>query len=258
MRAELLYNPRALCERLSVASIRRRRLSRLRRTPAKDLTTGYIDSLELIDIAQSCGVKTIYDIGANVGSWTLLAKSLMPLAKVHAFEPLVTLRGSYLNNTRALTDVVFHNVALASENNTTRFHVTKFIDSSSILPPAPLAKKIFGTEEQEEIEVDARRLDDYRQENGLPFADLMKLDVQGYELKVLEGAKECLTRAKALITEVSFVPLYEGQCLFHDLVSFLAEQNLFVCAFGFGTMLGKRLVQTDVLFVKSDAQGKAG
>lgn len=88
MRTALLYNPRQLCERLATASLRKRRLAALRNTPAAGLALGHIDTLELVQLARDAGVSVAYDIGANVGTWSLLAKALMPGAVVHAFEPL--------------------------------------------------------------------------------------------------------------------------------------------------------------------------
>jgi len=80
--------------------------------------------------------------------------------------------------------------------------------------------------------------------------DLIKMDVQGYELEVLKGATECLKTVKAVITEVSFKEYYRGQCQFHDILTFLAGFNLFTSAFGINTPIGETLEQTDMLFVR--------
>ena len=88
MRLELLYNARLLCERLAIESVRRRRLAALKGTQAAGLALGHIDTLELVELAGQAGISVIYDIGANVGTWSLLAKSLIPGARIHAFEPL--------------------------------------------------------------------------------------------------------------------------------------------------------------------------
>jgi hypothetical protein len=54
---------------------------------------------------------------------------------------------------------------------------------------------------------------------------LVKLDVQGYEDKVIEGGKCLLQRAKILIVETSIVPLYEGQPLFRHIFTMLDRQQ---------------------------------
>ena len=102
------------------------------------------------------------------------------------------------------------------------------------------------------------RLDDYRLDKQLPWPDLIKLDIQGYELEALRGGPECLTSAKAIVVEVSFIKYYEGQCLFHDLVTYLTEFGLFACAFGINTPTGRPVGQTNMLFMRgarSEAEG---
>ena len=117
--------------------------------------------------------------------------------------------------------------------------------------PSAATQSKFGVREVEQINVEVRRLDDYRLEHQLPFPDLLKLDVQGYELQVLNGGAECLQRVKAVIAEVSFVEFYERQCFFHEVVGKLSQFGLFVRAFGVNTPLGAVIEQTDVLFLRA-------
>jgi FkbM family methyltransferase len=251
MRTELLYNPRLLCERLAAESVRRRRLARLRGTEAARLSLGHIDSLELLDIARPAGIDVIYDIGANVGTWSLLAKSLIPGAQIHAFEPLPKHQRGFLDNFSSREDVTLHSIALGSANAAETLHVTDFSDASSMLPPNEASRSQFGVREVSQLPLQVFRLDDYRLEKQLPLPDLIKLDIQGYELEALKGAPECLRSAKAIIAEVSFIEYYDGQCLFHDLAAYLAEFGLFIRAFGVNTPTGKPVMQTDVLFMRA-------
>ena len=88
----LLEETEGLCvefiERLARLAARRRRLGRLKGTVAEQLKVGHIDSLELLELLRRKAPTVIYDIGANVGTWTLLAKAIFPAAEIHAFEPL--------------------------------------------------------------------------------------------------------------------------------------------------------------------------
>jgi FkbM family methyltransferase len=250
MRLELLYNPRLLCERLAIESVRRRRLAALKDTQAAGLALGHIDTLELVELAGQAGINVIYDIGANVGTWSLLAKSLIPRARIHAFEPLGKHQTQFLHNFTGREDITLHRVAVGSDNATETFHVTDFSDASSLLHPSEASLSQFGVREVEQIPLQVFRLDDYRLHQQLPWPDLIKLDIQGYELEALRGGPECLRSAKAIIAEVSFIEYYEGQCLFHDLVAYLAEFGLFMRAFGTNTPTGRPVGQTDVLFMR--------
>lgn len=61
--------------------------------------------------------------------------------------------------------------------------------------------------------------------------DLIKIDVQGAELAVFEGAGERLDQALVIWTEVEFIPLYEDQPLFRDVDRFLSERGFLLHSF---------------------------
>lgn len=250
MRLELLWNPRLLCERLAIASQRWRRLGRLRNTPASRLSLGHIDTLELLEIVRDLQVASIYDIGANVGTWTLLAKAIFPAATVDAFEPLAAHLHGFKSNCAPLQGVRLHPIALGPENTTMPLRVTSFSDASSMLPIAQGSVDHFGLAEVDCVPVPVRRLDHYQAEQGLPLPDLIKLDVQGFELAVLSGGSAALEHASALIVEVSFVELYKGQCTFAQVCSFLDGYGFGLHALGATTALGKPMAQADVLFLR--------
>lgn len=256
MRLKLLYNPRLLCERLAIESVKRRRLAKLKGTQASGLSLGHTDTLELVELASQAGISVMYDIGANAGTWSRLATALVPGARIEAFEPLPKHQAEFLRNFAGSTDVTLHPIAVGSDNGTETFHVTDFSDASSLLQPNEASWSQFGVREVQQFMLPVVRLDDYRRERQLPPPDLIKLDIQGFELEALQGAPECLMSAKAVITEVSFIEYYEGQCLFHDLVGHLAKFGLFLRAFGINTPTGKPVGQTDVLFMRRASSGR--
>jgi FkbM family methyltransferase len=251
-----LYRPRVLLERLAEDSISRRRLARLKGTAAGSLALAQIDSLELLDLLREPAPRTIYDVGANVGTWTLLANAIYPVAEIHAFEPLPRLAQPFFDNTRGLSQVHRHEVALGAVAAESPLKITDFVDASSFLELAELSTRHFNVHRREEEAVRVVRLDDYIRDQHVPPPCLIKFDIQGYELEAMRGAAGALGAARAVITEVSFVEFYKGQCLFHDIVGHLAESGYHLLALARCTPLGKPLMQTDALFVKNDIRAR--
>ena len=142
MRAELLYNPFLLLERLGEWAVTSRRLARLKGSVAANLQPGHIDSLELLDLLRSVNPKVI---GANIGTWTLLAKAIFPSAHVHAFEPLSSHTKTFETYVRELPNVELHQIALGSENSHTMLHVTDFSEPFDSYGRRPRAVPSFGS-----------------------------------------------------------------------------------------------------------------
>ena len=248
MRPSLLYNPRVLIERLAIASQRRRRREPLRGTPAERLALGHLDSLELLQMI-SPAPTVIYDIGANVGTWTCLAKSLFPKAQVEAFEPLSVHGAQFSDWTRSWSpEIRLHSVALGSETGVSEMIVTNVTDASSLLPLTDTARTEFKIDESRREQVKVAALDSLLSDGRIVPPDLIKLDVQGYELHVLRGGTRCLQTARWVLAEVSFKRFYAGQPLFHEIAAFLSDHNFHVHAFGASLPTGAPASQADVLF----------
>lgn len=251
MRLELLYNLPLLIERLAVEYKRKKRLDKLKNTVASKLKLGHIDSLELLEIInKNQQPHVIYDIGANLGTWSLLAKALFPQATIHAFEPLKIHHDVFKNTIQDISKITLHEVALGSSFANLSMQVTSFSDASSILEIAEATKKYFGITKQREEQVEVVPLDEYVFTKQLPLPDLIKFDIQGYELEAMRGAEKCLSYAKFIICEVSFLEFYKGQALFHEVLEFLHKHNFYVYAFAVNTPLGEKISQTDILFYK--------
>jgi FkbM family methyltransferase len=252
VRLSLLYNPIDLVTRLSIAGERWRRRRRLRGTPAAALSLGHLDSLELLELLAPNPPAVIYDIGANVGTWTCLAKSLFPSAKVEAFEPLASHFEGFKKWTAPWpSEVRLHRCALGPTEGTATMHVMDFSDASSLLPVNAAGRSEFKIAPAAEQVVQVVPLDVLVAREKLPKPDLLKLDVQGYELEVLRGSEACLRHARAVLCEVSFREFYTGQPLFGDLERFLSARGFAFHALGQGTALGAPLVQADALFLRS-------
>jgi hypothetical protein len=85
----------------------------------------------------------------------------------------------------------------------------------------------------------------------LPIPDLLKLDVQGYELEVLKGAEKALRQMSAILIEVNFIDIHKGAPLIDELVLFLRDKGFVaydICALT-RRPLDQALWQADFIFV---------
>jgi FkbM family methyltransferase len=252
MRTELLYNPILLIQRIGEYFADKKRLRKVKGTPAAFLNLNQLDSLEFLQIIKKeIQVKIIYDLGANVGTWSLLAKTIVPQATIHAFEPIKEYQEKLLANTNKDQNIHLHKVGIGNLNGEMRMNIAGH--SSSFLEITEAITNLFPNEKKTgEVFTPVRRLDDYVHENNLPYPQLMKLDVEGYELEVLKHASECLKRCQYLILEVSFSERHKGQALFHEITSFLGKKGFYAYAFPCKMHLGQPILVTDILFKKQE------
>jgi len=143
------------------------------------------------------------DVGANIGVLSLLMARLCPDGRVVAFEPAADNLTYLARNVVAneVSNVVASGVALYDETGPLPFVFNEEYPAGSFVGSAA-----------EATTVDGMRLDDWVDANGLDRLDLVKLDVEGAEQRVLDGARTTLSRlCPDLIVEVNPVALQRFQ-----------------------------------------------
>ncbi|HHP7245434.1 MAG TPA: FkbM family methyltransferase, partial [Elainellaceae cyanobacterium] len=146
-----------------------------------------------------------------------------PNAEIHCFEPYPPAAdklGALMGDR-----VTLHRTALGAKDGTQRLNVASENDSSSLLHMSEIQKSHFGMDEVAEIEVPIKRLDTLFP-NAVPPRTLIKVDVQGYELEVLEGAGKLMAQITAVYVEISYIELYLGQASAVDIYKLLTAHGL--------------------------------
>lgn len=162
--------------------------------------------------------RTVLDVGANRGQFSLAVQRAVPGVEIVAFEPIPEAAGTYRAALGADSRVELVKTALGAEPGEAELVVTGEDDSSSLLEPTELQLAEHpGTAPRTRITVPVTTLDDALAGRDLARPVLLKLDVQGFELEVLRGAKASMATSVDLVyTEVSFREYYRGQCLAQD------------------------------------------
>ena len=168
--------------------------------------------------------KTVIDVGANVGQFAIAAAKTFPGVAVHSFEPNPPCAAKLRANVTSLGNIKVYELALGENEGKIEFHVNSHSHSSSILPLAKSHLDAFPqARETSVIPVKVSTLDRVFHEVEMQEPVLLKLDVQGYELQVLQGAADFLKRVDFVLLEASFKPMYQGEPLFMDVEKKMQE-----------------------------------
>ena len=200
------------------------------------------------------GVDSVLDVGANAGQFGQALRRAGFTGRIVSVEPLTEAYAALA--ARATRDPAWsvERAAVSEQAGSLVVNVSANSVSSSVLPilerstvAAPQTGYV-GTES-----VPATTVAELVERHALdPAATLLKIDVQGYELPVLRGAAATLDRLAAVRTEMSLVPLYEGQALLPEMIDFLAQHGfeLWYVEPGWVEPGTRRLLQLDGVFFR--------
>jgi FkbM family methyltransferase len=213
-------------------------------------------SIEHDRLPMPSGVRTVVDVGANRGQFALYSRVRFPAATIYCFEPLRAPREKLQWLFAGDAHVRVFPVAAGSALGVAAINVSRQDDSSSLLAETALQSERFpGTEMVGVEEIEVTILDAALEGIELAPPILLKLDVQGFELEALRGAGNLLRQADVVLCECSFVPFYEGQPLFEDIVQYLRQAGFKLASGALSSAPAGRWEQGDFLFEKPALPG---
>ena len=162
-------------------------------------------------------VKLAIDGGAAEGGWAQMLKTVWSQAQVICVEPREECASSIMALSKSMPGIHLAQTLLGPDTGTITLN-THGTQSSAL---ANHDGKSFGQTRQ----VPMTTLDLLAGKMNLGWPDLIKLDLQGYELHALSGAAQCMQHAQAVILEVSFIPLMKDMPLIGEVIPFMKERG---------------------------------
>ena len=221
-----------------------------RYVPPTSPTEGLVASLRKFNI------DLVFDVGANTGQFASDIRHWGYAGRIVSFEPLSQAHGELLQSGEGdRMREVYPRCALGDHIGEVEINIAGNSVSSSILPmleshrsAAPESANL-GKEAVPIKTLDAiagQYLKDAR-------SAFLKIDTQGFEWQVLDGARDTLPHIKGVLVELSLVPLYGGQHLWQEVVGRLEAAGFTLWAFQpvFSDPASGRTLQVDGVFYRN-------
>ena len=163
-------------------------------------------------------------IGAFAGEYTRKFDRVLRVATIYAIEPQPDRAAALASLPLEHARLVVLNHALWDAAGEMSFRLNAHASSASLLPVHPLQTESFPfVQETALITVPTARLDDLVPDEALRAPVLIKIDAQGAEDRIIAGGARTFGSAAVVLIEMSYVPMYEGQPLFHAVHTLLSN-----------------------------------
>jgi FkbM family methyltransferase len=207
-------------------------------------------------LMQTHGVDTVLDIGANTGQFAIELRELGFAGNIVSFEPLADAYQELARHAAFDKRWKTVNLAIGDCDHTTEINVSQNSQSSSILgilpetlEAAPTARYV-GTQRVEVRTLDGI-IDRYLARQDRPY---LKIDTQGYERQVLDGARQALAdRIVGVQVECSLVALYESEARFEEILALMKQEGFALLSIEpeFSNDTTGQLLQADLIFYRT-------
>ena len=155
--------------------------------------------LDLSRLTPDQPLRTIFDVGGNFGQTALRFASAFPMATIFSFEPVPASFERLVHSTRDNKRIKAFNIAMGERAGIATMHLTHSAGSNSIV-------RVDSATGAVDVSIDT--VDGFADRHTTGTIDLLKIDVEGYELQVLRGASQRLSerRIRFVFAECVFSP----------------------------------------------------
>ena len=206
---------------------------------------------------QENNIDLVLDIGGNIGQFgKWLLDDINFKGKIISFEPITKAHNELVSASSAYNKWIVHErCAIGDFDGETVINISENLVSSSVLPineahtNIESKSKYISSEKTPIFKIDSL----VNQIDIKDYNCLLKIDTQGFEKEVLDGASKSLSSFKGIICELSTTTLYDGQSLWVDVISQIESAGFELWSIGNGFTdhkTGKALQLDSVFFRK--------
>lgn len=224
--------------------------------PSSSLTAAQLTAMQIVSSLRKFKIDLVLDVGANKGQFASDIRSCGYTGKIVSFEPLSQAHRE-LSQSSAGDPMweAYTRCALGDDTGEVEINIAGNSESSSILPMLESHRSAAPESAYQGKEsVSVKTLDavagQYVKDARATF---LKIDTQGFEWQVLDGARDTLPHIKGILVELSLVPLYEGQHLWREIIDRLEAEGFILWAFKpvFSDQSQGRTLQVDGVFYRN-------
>lgn len=191
--------------------------------------------------------KQIIDVGAFEGEWTAATSLIFPNAEILMVEAMPQ-KETKIRQLKANPKIDYEIAVLGAVDGKEVFF-TELETASSVLEEQAASHNRVARK--------TSSLNTILTKRKISKVDLIKLDVQGYELEVLAGFDQYIGNTEVILTEASLLEIHKGVPLVRDVINYMGERGFVlydICSVSTRRPLDNALWQTDLLFVKENSK----
>jgi FkbM family methyltransferase len=195
----------------------------------------------------------VMDVGANRADWSRMAKKIFPEARFTLIEPQVEMKPKLEEFCADYPDSSYLLAGAGKQRGELTLTIWDDLNGSSFLPKRDI--QLLKTGKQRDVPIIT--INEVIASNSMPIPELIKLDIQGFELEALKGASVTFGRTIVYVIEVSLFSFSDvpGMPVFYEVVEFMQKKGYVVYDFaGFlRRPVDGALAQCDICFVPEHA-----
>lgn len=170
-------------------------------------------NFHIMDLIQLHDIDLVLDVGGNKGQFAKSLRNEGYSGDIHSFEPVKATFEELQQTSRADKQWTVHNFAMGAEQGQAAVNVTQSSDFASFLKPSDYGKQRFKKNKVTYTEmVDINTVDNFLKADISNFKlkrIFLKTDTQGFDLQVVKGAENSIPYIHCLLSEMSFIPIYD-------------------------------------------------